>query len=532
MSTHKSLAKSAGVIGLGISASRILGFIRDIIIAAMFGTGMYADVFFAAFRIPNLWRDLVGEGAANAAFVPVLTEYATNKSKEEFWKLARILLNTMIVVLAIVTFAGVLFTPVIVAIMAPGFVKNPEQFKLTVELTRMMFPYIFLVGLTAYTTGVLNSLKLFGASSFSQPVWNFVFILSAIFLCPIMKLPIMGLAVGVLLGGVFQLAVQIPPLAKRGLGFPRFNRFRHPASNEIGKLLLPRVLGSSVYQLNVVVDQALASLSDIVGKGAISAINFSNRLWFLPLAIFSTAFSQAMLPTLSEHAARKDMEKFKDALSFSLRSVFFITIPAAVGLLVLSEPIVRALFERGKFTSESTHLTAPVLFYFSIGLCTYAGVKPLASAFFSLKDTMTPVKNAIAVFILNAVLDVVLMFPMKVNGLALATSIASIFNFFSLFYLLRKKIGPFGGRAIFVSFIRAMIPGVIMGFVLILLNNVLNSGSAAGLLTAILLGKAKYLPVLQLAIVILCGMASFFAACLVFDVKEFKGFMKWILRRS
>ena len=512
MSTHKSLAKSAGVIGLGISASRILGFVRDIVLAAMFGTGMYADAFFTALRIPNLWRDLVGEGAANAAYVPVLSVYAATKSKEEFWRLARIILNVTVIALSAISLLGIIFTPFIVKVIAWGFLKNPQKFDLTVILTRTMFPYIFLIGLTAYTTGVLNSLKLFGASSFSQPIWNLAVILSAIFLCPVMKVPVMGLAIGVLIGGILQLAVQIPSLMKRGLGLPRFDRFRHPASSEIGKLLLPRVFGSSVYQLNVFVDTMLATN---LGEGAVSAINFANRLWLLPLAIFSTAFSQAMLPTLSEHAARKDMDKFKDALSFSLRSVFFITIPAAVGLLVLSEPIVRALFERGSFNSDSTRLTAPVLFYFSIGLCTYAGVKPLASAFFSLKDTITPVKNAIAVFVINVVLNVILMFPMKVNGLALATSIASMFNFFSLFFLLRKKIGPLGGRAIFASFLRTMIPGAIMAVVLIFLNLNLNLK-----------------PVPQLIVVVFAGMTSFFIACLIFDVKEFKGFLRWILRRS
>lgn len=515
MSIHKSLARSAGIIGLGISASRVLGFIRDIIIANLFGTLMPAQAFVVAFRIPNLLRDLVGEGAANAAFVPVLTGYAAAKTKEEFWTLARTLFNTMTVVLAGITVAGVIFTPAIVTVISPGFVRDPETFRLTVSLTRMMFPYIFLIGLTAYATGVLNSLKLFGASSFSQPLWNLTFILAAVFLCPIMKVPVTGLVIGVLAGGLLQLLVQVPQLMARGLGMPRFNKFRHPASAEIGKLLLPRAIGSSIYQLNVLVDTALASLSGIVGEGAVAAIYYSNRLWQLPLAVFGTAISQAILPTLSEPAVQKDIGKFKDTLSFSLRSVFFITIPSAVGLIVLSEPIVRALFQRGSFDSYSTQITSAALLYFSIGLCSYAGVKVLVSAFYSLKDTVTPVKNAFMAFLLNAVLNVVLMFPMKVGGLALATSIASIFNFFSLFYLLRKKIGPLGGREIFVSFVRAAIPGAIMAAVLILLNmNLLLS------------------PIPKLAVIIPAGATSFFIACLIFDVKEFKGFVRWILRRG
>lgn len=516
MSTHKSLAKSAGIISLGISASRILGFIREIIVAAIFGTtSISIQAYVVAFRIPNLLRDLVGEGAANAAFVPVLTEYSAKKSKAEFWELAQVLLNAMIIVLAAITFAGIVFAPVIVTVIAPGFVKDPEKFKLTVELTRAMFPYIFLVGLTAYTTGVLNSLKLFGASAFSQPIWNLVFIASAIFLCPIMKIPVMGLAIGVLVGGLLQFIVQLPQLMNRGLAFPRLNKFRHPASAEIGKLLLPRTIGSSIYQLNVIIGTAFASLSGIVGEGAVAAIYFSNRLWQLPLAIFGAALSQAMLPTLSEHAAKNDIEKFKSTLSFSLRSVFFITIPAAIGLMALSEPIVRAAFQRGAFDEYSTKITSSALLYFSIGLCSYAGAKVLTSAFYSLKDTVTPVKNAFWAFLLNATLSVILMFPMKVGGLALATSVASIFNFFSLFYLLRKKVGPFDGRAILASFVRALIPGAIMAAVLVLLDLVLELG-----------------PILKLSVTISAGIVSFFAACMIFDVDEFKGFLRWISRKK
>lgn len=515
MSTHKSLAKSAGIISLGILLSRLLGFVRDIVVAAIFGTSAPFQAFVVAFRIPNLLRDLVGEGSANAAFVPVLSGYAAKKTKNEFWALSEVILNTMIVVLAVISAAGIISAPLIVAVIAPGFVKDPEKFKLTVNLTRFMFPYIFLIGLTAYTTGVLNSLKHFVASSFSQPLWNLVFMLSALFLCPVMKVPILGLAIGVVFGGFLQLIAQVPSLLKRGMKLPRLNKFRHPESKEIAKLLLPRVVGSSIYQLNVFVDTILASLSSIVGEGAVAAVYYSNRLWQLPLAIFGTAFAQAMLPTLSEHAAAEDIKKFKETLSFSLRSVFFITIPAAVGLIVLASPIVRALFERGTFDSYSTRITSTALFYYSFGLFAYAGVKIMVSAFYSLKDTKTPVKTAFAAFILNVILNVILMFPLKVGGLALATSISSMVNFFLLFYLLRKKIGALGGLRILKSFIRVGSAGVIMGGVLIWQNSFLKVG-----------------PVARICVLILTGGFSFFAACMVMDVDELKGFLRWILRKK
>ncbi|MFH1778999.1 MAG: murein biosynthesis integral membrane protein MurJ [Candidatus Omnitrophota bacterium] len=515
MSTHKSLAKSAGIIGLGILLSRILGFVRDIIIASVFGTLLPAQAFVVALRIPNLLRDLVGEGAANAAFIPVLTEYATKKTKREFWELAGIILNAMIVVLAAISILGVILAPFIVRVIAPGFVKDADKLQLTVRLTQVMFPYIFLIGLTAYATGVLNSLKHFTAPAFSQPLWNIALILSALYLCPKMQVPVMGLAIGVLIGGLLQLSVQALPLFNRGMAPPKLNKFKHPASTEIGKLLLPRVLGASIYQINTFVDMMLASLSRIVGEGAIAALYYSNRLWQFPLAIFGTAWAQATLPTLSEHAAEEDIKRFKDTLSFSLRSVFFITIPAAIGLLVLSTPIVQALFERGSFNRYSTEITSYALFYYSLGLFAYAGVKILVSAFYSLKDTLTPVKVALAALILNIILNLILMWPLKVGGLALATSISSTVNFFLLYYLLRKKIGPLGGFVILKSVGRILLAGVIMGLILIWVNSLLVLA-----------------PIPQVAIVIFVGLVSFFVGCMIFDVDEFKGFLRWILRRS
>ncbi len=515
MSTHKSLAKSAGIIGSGILLSRILGFVRDIVIASVFGTKVAAQAFVVAFRIPNLLRDLVAEGAANAAFVPVLSEYAAKKTKKEFWELAGIILNAMVVVLATISILGIIFAPFIVRVIAPGFVKEADKLQLTVQLTRFMFPYIFLIGLTAYATGVLNSLKHFTAPSFGQPLWNIALILSALYLCPNMQIPVMGLAIGVLVGGIFQLSVQVPPLLNRGMALPRLNRFKHPASNEIGKLLLPRVLGTSIYQVNVFVDTMLASLSRIVGEGAVAALYYSNRLWQLPLAIFGTAWAQAMLPTLSEHAVEEDIKKFKDTLSFSLRSVFFITIPAAIGLLILSTPIVRALFERGSFDRYSTEITSYALFYYSLGLFAYAGVKILVSAFYSLKDTLTPVKVALVALVLNIILNLTLMWPLKVGGLALATSISSTVNFFLLFYLLRKKIGPLGGLMMLKSVGRILLAGIIMGGAILWVNSFLVLA-----------------PIPQVAVVILFGVGSFFVGCMIFDVAEFKGFLRWALRRN
>ncbi|PIW68698.1 MAG: murein biosynthesis integral membrane protein MurJ, partial [Candidatus Omnitrophica bacterium CG12_big_fil_rev_8_21_14_0_65_42_8] len=288
----KHIIKSAGIIGFATVISRVLGFMRDIIIAKFFGTAKYAEAFVVAFRIPNMLRDLIGEGAANAAFVPVLSEYAVKK-KEEFWELANVILNLLLITLSAITIAGVLASPLIVRLIAPGFLDDPEKFAITVRLTRLMSPYILLIGLTAYMMGVLNSLKHFSMPAFGPCLLNIAIIICAI----IWGESVMGLASGVLIGGVLQLAVQMPVLYKKGFKFSFTRKLNHPAANKIGILLLPRMLGSCVYQVNLFINTILASLSGIVGSGGVAALYYANRIFQFPLAIFGIAIAQAILPT-------------------------------------------------------------------------------------------------------------------------------------------------------------------------------------------------------------------------------------------
>jgi putative peptidoglycan lipid II flippase len=504
--SKKHIIKSAGIIGFATIISRVLGFVRDIIIAKFFGTAKYAEAFVVAFRIPNMLRDLIGEGATNAAFVPILSEYAVKK-KEEFWELANVILNLLLIALSIITIAGVLASPLIVRLIAPGFLGDPEKFAITVKLTRLMFPYILLIGLTAYTMGVLNSLKHFSMPAFGPCLLNIAIIICAI----IWGESVMGLASGVLIGGVLQLGVQIPVLYKKGFKFSFTRKLNHPAANKIGMLLLPRILGSCVYQVNLFINTILASLSGIVGLGGVAALYYANRIFQFPLAIFGIAIAQAVLPTMSREALEMDSDKLKKTLSFSLRVINFIIVPASIGLIVLAVPITRTLFERGKFDSYSTLITANALVFYSIGLFSYSGIKVLVNCFYSLKDTLTPVKIAGLSLLLNIILNLILMFPLKIGGLALSASIAGMFNFFALFYILRKKIGCLDGRRILNSFLKVTIAGLVMALAIYICAFKIN---------------------LNLFIVIFIAIVSYSIATFIFDVKELKEFISWALKRN
>ena len=505
--SKKHIIKSAGIIGFATIVSRILGFFRDILIARFFGTARYAQAFVVAFRIPNMLRDLIGEGATNAAIVPVLSEYSETKKKEEFWHLANVLLNVSLIVLTIVTLLGVLFAPILVRLIAPGFISDVEKFQATIYLTRLIFPYVFLVGLLAYSMGILNSLKHFSAPAFAPSILN----LSIIVCVLIKKGSVTSLALGVLIGGIAQLLIQIPVLLKKGLSFNFKSGIYHPAVKKIGKLLAPRVLGSCVYQINIFVNTMLASLSRIVGEGGVAALYYANRIFQFPLAIFGIAIAQAALPTMSREALQSGLGNLKKTLSFSLRAVNFIMLPASMGLIMLSKPITSTLFERGEFGKYSTFITADALMFYSIGLFSYAGIKILVSCFYSLKDTFTPVKIASISLFLNIALGIIFMFPFKISGLALATSLSGTFNFFLLFFILRKKIGNLDGYRILVSFIKTFIASLLMGLVIYLCSFKIG---------------------MNLFIVISIGIASYLLLTFIFGVKEIKEFLKWILKRK
>jgi len=516
MSTHKSIAKSAAVIGLGTFCSRILGLLRDMVIAALFGVYAYADAFVIAFRIPNLFRDLLGEGAANAALVPVFSEYSVKHTKEEFWELANTLLNLLLVILAGITLLGIIFSPLLVRMFAPGFIYEPEKLSLTIALNRIIFPYCLLICLAAYCMAVLNSLKHFSVPAFAPCLLNISIIICAI----VFGEGITGLALGVLLGGLLQLAVQVPVLYKKGFRPKLFRSFRHPAAGTVGRLMLPRLLSSGIYQLNNVVDSAFGSLAFIVGEGGVAVLYYAYRLIQFPLGVFSNSLFQAILPTFSVQALESDFKELKATLSFGLRSIFFLMLPASAGLIVLSKPIVKVIYERGKFDVYSAQMTSDVLVFYSLGLAAYAAVKVLQACFFALKDTYTPTKVSAWGLGMNIVLNTALIFPFKISGVALATSLSGLATCVILFVILDKRLQSLERREILSSFLRSLAASVAMAGVCILVIRRLPMGEG-------IMQQAVYL-----AALIIASAASYMGFCFILGVKESRELYKWFKKRG
>lgn len=460
MESNKKISKAAGTVSGMTLLSRIFGFLRDMVIAMAFGSSASADAFFVAFRIPNMQRRILGEGAVTAAFIPVFTETLTQKGESAAWKLTANLFNILLVILSAVSLLILVFSPAVITVFAPGFLDEPGKFELTVKLTRWMAPYLFFIGLAAFCMGILNSLKVFALPAAAPILQNISMIVSVLVIAPLMDEPIMGLAIGVVVGGALQLLVQLPTVFKKGMWLEMSFDFRQEEVVKIARLMGPVIFGLAVYELNIMIDTLIASM---LPGGSISYLYYGNRLVQLPLGIFAVALSVALLPTLSSQAAKGDLKELVKTIGFSIRLILFITIPATIGLIILREPIINTIWERGEFLTTTTEGTAIALLYYSVGLCAYSGIKVIAPAFYSLQDTKTPAKIGIYAMVLNIVLNLILMKPLQHGGLALATSIAAIFNVAMLIYHLRKRLGLMGGRKILRSTIKMFAASLAMG---------------------------------------------------------------------
>ncbi|MBT3312896.1 MAG: murein biosynthesis integral membrane protein MurJ [Desulfobacterales bacterium] len=463
MSEKSKLTRAAGIVGGATFLSRIFGYIRDMVMAAFFGAGFFSDAFIAAFRIPNLFRRLFAEGSLTIAFIPVFTEYITEKGRDDAFELARSALRLLSIILAITAIAGVLFAPQLMDIITHGF--HPEKLSLTVTLTRIMFPYIFFICLMALCMGILNALNHFASPALAPLLLN-ISMIAAMYIASYIsdddRFRIIGLAVGVLAGGVLQLSFQIPFLVKNGFYFWQKAKIYHPGLKKIGVLMIPAVFGAAVYQINILVGTFLASL---LPGGSITYLYYSDRLVQFPLGVFAISIGTAILPSLSRHAANNDFHALRDTFAYSIRLIFFITLPSMVGLIVLRKPIIALLFQRGAFTAESVIYTADALLYYCAGLWAVSAVRVIVPTFYALKDTKTPVRIGIISIISNIALGIILMKHLSHCGLALATSLASIINFCLLIVALRKKLGSLGWKKIIISTFKSFACSVIMGIV-------------------------------------------------------------------
>jgi putative peptidoglycan lipid II flippase len=464
---NKKLLKSTLAVSTPTFLSRILGYIRDMLQAFYLGTSRSADAFTIAYVIPNLLRRLTGEGAMTAAFIPIFTQIKEKERREELWRFANSFFFNLTVIMAFLMVVGILLSPVLVKVIAIGFKDFQGKWELTIILTRIMFPYIFLISLAALAMAILNSYRKFFVPAFTPVLFNLAIITMAVLFAKNSEEPAYVFAVGVVVGGILQLGFQIPFLWKQGMRFTPFLDFNHPYIRRVGKLMIPGIFGVGISQINFAISRMIAS---VLEEGSVSSLYYASRVQELTLGLFSIALAIALLPAFSELAVYEDLDGMKRTLNFSIKLVILVTIPAAAGLFVLNRPIIQVLYQRGVFDELSTSMSASCLLFFSFGLPFISGAKILAPAFYSLKDTKTPVIVAFFVMISYIGLSVVLMEPLRVGGIALALSLSSVLNFALLFFLLQKKIGTIKKKDIIASagkalFFAAVMAGAVRIFV-------------------------------------------------------------------
>jgi putative peptidoglycan lipid II flippase len=488
---RQSIARSAGIVSVAVMFSRIFGLVREMVFARYFGAGFLYDAYVVAFRIPNVLRDLFAEGALSAAFVKVFTDYQITKGEQEAWRLASLVFNALAVVMSVICIVGILFSRQFIDLIADGF--SPEKAALATTLTQIMFPFILLVALAAVAMGVLNTKGIFGVPASASTVFNIVSIIFGLGLAywlsgggwtggtgtdevpdAASQWAIIGMAIGTLIGGGAQFAMQIPSLFRVGFRFSPILSFADEGVRKVISLMTPAILGTSAVQINVLVNTYFVSGID----GAQGWLSYAFRLMQFPIGLFGVAVGTASIPVLSRLATERKIPEFRDTLSSSINLVFLMTLPSACGLIVLGEPIIRLIYERGRFDSSATEMTAAALVGYSIGLTGYAAIKILSPAFYALDDAKVPMIISIASIAVNfgasfglrELLSAYGRTPDNPNGfghvgVALATSLVALVNFFALALFMRRKIRRLNGRLIATAFAKVAAASAVLSMI-------------------------------------------------------------------
>ncbi|MGJ7476239.1 murein biosynthesis integral membrane protein MurJ [Pseudomonas fulva] len=492
-----NLLKSLAAVSSITMISRVLGFVRDTILARIFGAGVATDAFFIAFKLPNLLRRIFAEGAFSQAFVPILAEYKSQQGEEATRTFVAYVSGLLTLVLAVVTGIGILAAPWVVWATAPGFVDNAEKYQLTTDLLRVTFPYILLISLSSLVGAILNTWNRFSVPAFTPTLLNVAMIVFAVLLTPYFNPPIMALAWGVLAGGLAQLLYQLPALKRIGmLVLPRLN-LKDAGVWRVLKQMLPAILGVSVSQISLIINTIFASF---LVAGSVSWMYYADRLMELPSGVLGVALGTILLPTLAKTYANKDREEYSRILDWGLRLCFLLVLPCTLGLAILAEPLTVALFQYGKFSATDAAMTQQALIAYSVGLLAIIMVKVLAPGFYAQQNIRTPVKIAVFTLVCTQLFNLVLIGPLAHAGLALAISLGACLNAGLLFWKLRTQqlFQPQPGWAVF------------------LLKLVL----AASLMSGVLLAGMHYLPawvevnmlerLMRLMALIMAGVVTYF----------------------
>jgi putative peptidoglycan lipid II flippase len=513
--------------------SRILGLVRDQVLSHYFGASDAMDAYRVGFRFPNLFRDLFAEGAMSAAFVPTFTRHLAESGKPSAWRLANLLITTLVVITGAIAVIGIVFAEPLVTALAGKYAAVPGKLELTITLTRIMFPVLLLIAVAAAVMGMLNSLRHFFIPALSPAMFNVVTIAAALLVVPFvlpgasesgrlslddLTLPIIVIAISTLLGGVAQLALQLPTLVREGFRFRPVLDWKDPGLRRVLLLMGPGTLGLAATQLNVVVNMVLAVGE---GTGAQTWLDLAFRLMYLPIGLFGVSIATAVLPSISRHVVEHDTRASRETVSDGLALMLALNVPATVGLIVLSVPIVRVIFEHGRFLPSDTLATAAALRFYALGLVGYSVVRIASPTFYALGQNRTPVIVSVITVLVNAALNIVLVNVMGYRGLALGTSVAALFNATTLFVLLRRALGGLNEGRLLSSFIRIVLASAVMGVVAILVDRWLSG----------VLPPSIPWQILQITLDIGIASGALAVTAWLLRIREFHDSIEMVLRR-
>ena len=517
----KKIGRNAAVMTLATGLSRILGLIRDQINAALFGAGLVSDAFYVAYRIPNMFRDLLAEGALSSAFVPAFTQYMNKGGKEAAYRLANLVISILCILFSLLIILVWLFTPFLIKIIAPGFAL--EGIKLAILLTRILFPFIAFMGFATVIMGMLNSEGHFTVPALAPAIGNLVMIITGVALCPLFSnLPetrVIVWSFGALFSGLVQVLIQLPIIYKKGFRLRYGVDFKDPGIRQMGKVMAPAIFSNSIGQINVVfVNTFLASL---LGSGAITYIYYGFRLMQLPIGLFGVAIATASFPMFSSFIAEGKTGEAKETLASSARLSLFVTVPATLGLIALSYKVTDLLFRHGNYSAEAAEATAVVTIYYALGLSLFSLNKIFTPAFFALKKSIVPVICGIVAILTNGLFSIILMERMGYAALPLANTISTFLNFGMLYYFLRKELGPLGGKSLLSTFWKVLLAGVLMALA--------AWGSSELLAPLFSPGLTKRIMIVLIPIII--ALPVYLGLALLLKIEEAKVFVEALSRR-
>ena len=519
----QQVAKSAGSVGIAVFCSRILGLIREQVMAVLFGAGYYMDAFVVAFRIPNLLRDLFAEGALSAAFVTVFTDYDQKKGPEDTWRLANNVLLALTLLLSLITLLGMIFSEQIIKIMAPDFSKVAGKTALTQLLTTIMFPFLILISAAAVVMGILNTKGRFFIPAMASTFFNLGSIVGGVLLAwgapAFGQPPIVGMAVGTLIGGFLQLAIQLPSLKRTGFEWRPRLYLRDEGLKRIMILMIPALIGLSATQITVFINTNFAARC---AEGSVSWLNYAFRLMQFPIGVFGVAISIATLPLVARQASQGDLAGLKATYVSSLTMAFLLTLPASFGLAFLAEPIIRIIFEHGRFNAQDTLHTAEALIYYSVGLFAYSSIKITVPVFYALKDTRYPVLASFLAVATNIVFISLTLDYFQHRAIAFSTSITMIINFVFLSAVLYRKVKGYDLAYLLSSLFKIALASFLMGLLAYLLHQ------AAGLI----LDQTRLLnQIISLLVVITLSVFVYFLLIRRLGVGEYREVMEMVRKR-